>query len=73
MLVDIHSLPRVADPDVTDSPGGDVSGVVYGVGREDTLLRLVLVLSYRNKLVYQYGTILAAYSFLNLEETGTYM
>ncbi len=44
MLVDIRSLPRIANPDVADSPGGNISRVVDGVDWEDALLRLVLVL-----------------------------
>src|SRR5436190_23966230 len=44
--VDVGGLPRVADPDVTDGSGGEVSGHLNLLG-EAALLLLVLVLVVR--------------------------
>lgn len=52
VLIDINRLPRVADPDITDSTGRVVTAAVVHVVGENTLLGLVLVLFFRMVLVY---------------------
>jgi hypothetical protein len=43
VLVDVHGLPGIVDPDVADGLSSDVTGVEHVVG-ELSLLGLVLVL-----------------------------
>jgi len=44
VLVDVCGLPGVADPLVTDRPGGNVPTALGHLGRQCALLLLVLVL-----------------------------
>lgn len=46
VLVNVNGLPRIVDPDIANSAGGEVSGLEHVAG-ESTLLRLVLVLMIR--------------------------
>jgi hypothetical protein len=45
VLVNIYGLPRIADPLITNSTGGDIATLLKHVLGEGSLLRLILVLS----------------------------
>lgn len=48
MLIDIGSLPRIADPDIRHGHSSTVPLLLHHVGWQVTFLRLVLVVQYKD-------------------------
>lgn len=56
VLLDILGLPGIADPDVLGRNGSVVAAALHHVGRQNALLRLILVLAGGEKCQYERGS-----------------